>query len=307
MQFSKNFYLTLILFSSSLILTIQQNNQICNIKNCENCSDSNSCLTCKKGFELHNKSCYSTECSVFGFCNLCNNYDCIKCEKGYKLLYGTCDIKQNSKLFIQVLSYIIPSFVIIIILIIFFICRNLDKKKIVFVKDNIIKEKHPKCGNYIIVNTEKSNLSNDETNISHISYLQTSSSSSFEKNKRNEKLNKKKENKGCILCNKESIFICNCGCGLCKEHYNKIKNENLICPIHNINLEKKFYFSLDKKSNIKGCAIENLGQQLCPICKINTAVQGFNCNCNMKLCLKCFNENVYVFKYNTCPGCGKKN
>jgi hypothetical protein len=26
----------------------------------------------------------------------------------------------------------------------------------------------------------------------------------------------------------------------------------------------------------------------------------------MKLCLKCFNENVYVFKYNTCPGCGKK-
>ena len=307
MQFSKNFYLTLILFSSSLILTIQQNNQICNIKNCENCSDSNSCLTCKKGFELHNKSCYSTECSVFGFCNLCNNYDCIKCEKGYKLLYGTCDIKQNSKLFIQVLSYIIPSFVIIIILIIFFICRNLDKKKIVFVKDNIIKEKHPKCGNYIIVNTEKSNLSNDETNISHISYLQTSSSSSFEKNKRNEKINKKKENKGCILCNKESIFICNCGCGLCKEHYNKIKNENLICPIHNINLEKKFYFSLDKKSNIKGCAIENLGQQLCPICKINTAVQGFNCNCNMKLCLKCFNENVYVFKYNTCPGCGKKN
>ena len=307
MQFSKNFYLTLILFSSSLILTIQQNNQICNIKNCENCSDSNSCLTCKKGFELHNKSCYSTECSVFGFCNLCNNYDCIRCEKGYKLLYGTCDIKQNSKLFIQVLSYIIPSFVIIIILIIFFICRNLDKKKIVFVKDNIIKEKHPKCGNYIIVNTEKSNLSNDETNISHISYLQTSSSSSFEKNKRNEKLNKKKENKGCILCNKESIFICNCGCGLCKEHYNKIKNENLICPIHNINLEKKFYFSLDKKSNIKGCAIENLGQQLCPICKINTAVQGFNCNCNMKLCLKCFNENVYVFKYNTCPGCGKKN
>ena len=307
MQFSKNFYLTLILFSSSLILTIQQNNQICNIKNCENCSDSNSCLTCKKGFELHNKSCYSTECSVFGFCNLCNNYDCIRCEKGYKLLYGTCDIKQNSKLFIQVLSYIIPSFVIIIILIIFFICRNLDKKKIVFVKDNIIKEKHPKCGNYIIVNTEKSNLSNDETNISHISYLQTSSSSSFEKNKRNEKINKKKENKGCILCNKESIFICNCGCGLCKEHYNKIKNENLICPIHNINLEKKFYFSLDKKSNIKGCAIENLGQQLCPICKINTAVQGFNCNCNMKLCLKCFNENVYVFKYNTCPGCGKKN
>ena len=307
MQFSKNFYLTLILFSSSLILTIQQNNQICNIKNCENCSDSNSCLTCKKGFELHNKSCYSTECSVFGFCNLCNNYDCIRCEKGYKLLYGTCDIKQNSKLFIQVLTYIIPSFVIIIILIIFFICRNLDKKKIVFVKDNIIKEKHPKCGNYIIVNTEKSNLSNDETNISHISYLQTSSSSSFEKNKRNEKINKKKENKGCILCNKESIFICNCGCGLCKEHYNKIKNENLICPIHNINLEKKFYFSLDKKSNIKGCAIENLGQQLCPICKINTAVQGFNCNCNMKLCLKCFNENVYVFKYNTCPGCGKKN
>ena len=58
---------------------------------------------------------------------------------------------------------------------------------------------------------------------------------------------------------------------------------------------------------MKGCAIENLGQQLCPICKINKGIQGFNCECNMKLCLKCFNENVYVFKYNTCPGCGKKN
>ena len=48
----------------------------------------------------------------------------------------------------------------------------------------VIKEKHPKCGNYIIVNTEKSNSSNDENNIS---YLQTSSSSSFEK--KNGKLN----------------------------------------------------------------------------------------------------------------------
>ena len=300
MHFIKN--LTLIIISSLFILTIEENNIICNIKNCENCFNSNSCSKCKNGFELYNNLCYSTECSIFGHCNLCNNYDCIKCDKGYKLLYGTCDIKQNTKLFIQVLSYLIQSFVIIIIVIIFFICRNLDKKKIIFVKDNIIKEKHPKCGNYIIINTEKSNTSNDDNNISNISYLQTSSSSSFEK--KNGKLNEKK---GCILCDKESIFICDCGCGLCKEHYNKIKNDNLICPIHNINLEKKFYFSLDKKSNIKGCAIENLGQQICPICKINNGIQGFNCDCNMKLCLKCFNENVYVFKYNTCPGCGKKN
>ena len=65
--------------------------------------------------------------------------------------------------------------------------------------------------------------------------------------------------------------------------------------------------TLEKKSDLKGCAIEHLGQQLCPICKVNNGIQGFNCNCNMKLCLKCYNENVYVFKYNTCPGCGKKN
>ena len=126
MHFIKN--LTLIIISSLFILTIEENNIICNIKNCENCFNSNSCSKCKNGFELYNNLCYSTECSIFGHCNLCNNYDCIKCDKGYKLLYGTCDIKQNTKLFIQVLSYLIPSFVIIIIVIIFFICRNLDKK-----------------------------------------------------------------------------------------------------------------------------------------------------------------------------------
>ena len=24
----------------------------------------------------------------------------------------------------------------------------------------------------------------------------------------------------------------------------------------------------------------------------------------MRVCEKCFNDNVYVFKYNQCPGCG---
>ena len=44
---------------------------------------------------------------------------------------------------------------------------------------------------------------------------------------------------------------------------------------------------------------------ICPLCKIYPATQSFNCGCNMKLCTKCFNDNIFVFKYNQCPGCGK--
>ena len=299
----KNRFIILIIFSLIIISKQQNNTQQCTIKNCQNCIDLNSCSICKPNFELYKNQCYSNECSIYGHCNLCNEYDCIKCENGYKLEYGACDKKEKSKLFIQMLFYTIPTFVIIIIILSYFICKlKKVNNTIPIINDNIIKKKHPKCGNYIIINTEKGN-SKIENNSINFSNLQTSSSSSYEKEpEKNIKV-------GCVLCNKRrTVFISDCGCCLCKEHYKKIKNgENLICPIHNIYLEKNYVLTLDKKSDLKGCAIEHLGQQLCPICKVNTGTQGFNCNCNMKLCLKCFNENVYVFKYNTCPGCGKKN
>jgi hypothetical protein len=54
----------------------------------------------------------------------------------------------------------------------------------------------------------------------------------------------------------------------------------------------------------KGNALEKLGLVKCPICKIKYGTQSFNCGCHMKVCENCFNDNVYVFKYNQCPGCG---
>ena len=305
MKILKNRFSILIIIPLIIQTNEQNSNQQCTIKNCQNCLDLNSCSICKPNYELYKNQCYSNNCLIYGHCNLCNEYDCIKCENGYKLEYGACDKKEKSKLFIQMLFYTIPTFVIFMIIISYIIYKYKKKLKntISIINDNVIKKKHPKCGNYIIINSEKTN-SKIENSI-NVSNLQTSSSSSYEKEKEQEK----KIKLGCVLCNKKrTVFISDCGCNLCKEHYKKIKNgENLICPIHNINLEKNFVLTLEKKSDLKGCAIEHLGQQLCPICKVNNGIQGFNCNCNMKLCLKCYNENVYVFKYNTCPGCGKKN
>ena len=63
-------------------------------------------------------------------------------------------------------------------------------------------------------------------------------------------------------------------------------------------------FKMVVKSNIKGNALHKLGLPKCPICKINDGTQSFNCGCPMRVCENCFNSNVYVLKYNQCPGCG---
>ena len=44
---------------------------------------------------------------------------------------------------------------------------------------------------------------------------------------------------------------------------------------------------------------------MCPVCKIKNGTVSFNCGCPVLLCTKCFNDNVYVFKFNRCPGCNK--
>ena len=45
--------------------------------------------------------------------------------------------------------------------------------------------------------------------------------------------------------------------------------------------------------------------KICSVCKIEKGTLNFNCGCPSLLCSKCFNDNVYVFKFNKCPGCGK--
>ena len=110
----------------------------------------------------------------------------------------------------------------------------------------------------------------------------------------------------CVVCgSKKTYAIADCGCSLCFEDYKMAKSdkEKIKCRIHNVFLSSNITFEI-YKSNIKGNALEKLGLSKCPICKINDGTQSFNCGCTMKIKKKCFNDNVYVLKYNQCPGCG---
>ena len=110
----------------------------------------------------------------------------------------------------------------------------------------------------------------------------------------------------CVACgSKKTYGIADCGCSLCYDDYKIAKGdkEKIKCKIHNVFLSSNISFEIFK-SNIKGNAVEKLGLSKCPVCKINDGTQSFKCGCPMLLCEKCFNDNVYVFKYNQCPGCG---
>ena len=288
----------------------QEINNNCTIKNCFKCNEIGECIECKENFLLAKKRCYSTECSIFGFCKYCDDYDCLSCLKGYQLLYGTCDIldkesKRKRLIYISIITGLI--IILLIAIIIFCIFRNKKNKKYNnFISEKIIRGKHLKSGSYVIVHHLKDDINNNSVennnNISSFNKSSCSHSLNFEKKEKN------KDNNKCILCNKKKIYsFADCGCALCYEHCMILKNEKMKinCPIHNIKLKKSYSIKLKKKSSLKGNAIEQLGQMICPLCKIYPATQSFNCGCNMKLCTKCFNDNIFVFKYNQCPGCGK--
>ena len=116
----------------------------------------------------------------------------------------------------------------------------------------------------------------------------------------------------CVVCgNKKTYTIADCGCSLCAEHFKMIKNTKYLnhrikCRVHNVYLTSNLCFEMTSKSKIKGNALHKLGLPKCPVCKINDGTQSFNCGCPMRVCENCFNDNVYVFKYNQCPGCGKQ-
>ena len=288
------------------LLKKEEEEDECTIKNCLKCSEKGECIVCNENYILEKKRCYSTQCSIFGFCKFCDEYDCLSCLKGYQLQYGTCDTldkeaKKKRIIYISIISGLIT--IIIIAIIIFCIFRKKKNKNNNYISDKIITKKHPKTGNYLIVHPIKddsihnNSIVNNNNNVSSIDKTSYSSSLNIDKT----------QEKKCILCHKKNIFsFSDCGCSLCYDHYIFIKDNNeIICPLHKIPLKKSFFIQLEKKSSLKGNAIEQLGQTICPLCKIYPAVQSFNCGCNMKLCTKCFNDNVFVFKYNQCPGCGK--
>ena len=268
-------------------------NAICSIKNCLACDNRNECIKCKDGFELYKKRCYSKNCEVYGFCKFCDEYDCLKCIKGYKLNYGICDQREKSKKKFYLLVFIT---IAIIVVIVYLLClyKRIIREKISTGK--VINFIHPKSGFYQLhyETKEEPKVDVSKNKILGIPTLETSGEIITP------------EVNSCAVCgNKKTYCISDCGCSICLEHYKMIKNGNSIkCRIHNVLITSKISFQMVEKSNIKGNALEKLGLPKCPICKINDGTQSFNCGCPMRVCEKCFNDNVYVFKYNQCPGCG---
>ena len=267
-------------------------------KNCIKCLEKNECLKCREGFELIDKRCYRTSCDVFGFCKYCDDYDCLKCQRGYKLNYGICDKKVLSKkiLFVKIM---VPIMVIILLIYYYLYRRKKAKEKIE--TGQVIKSRHPKSGFYHM-NFEKyfQNTSSEE-NLSNSSQNKSLSSSVSDPSE-----TQSAEVNYCVVCgSKKTYGIADCGCSLCLEDFKLARSdkEKIKCRIHNVFLSANITFEI-YKSNIKGNAVERLGLSKCPICKINDGTQSFNCGCPMRVCEKCFNDNVYVLKYNQCPGCG---
>ena len=268
----------------------------CNIKYCLKCGKRNECVKCKNNYELVDKRCFSQKCEIFGFCKYCDEYDCLKCHKGYKLNFGICEIKERSKK-ILILKICIP--VIIIILIIYLYLYKKKKAREKIETGQVIKFNHPKSGFYRL-NFDKYNTNSEEFQ----EFSQNKSLSSSNSDSTGDR--ESPVVKVCVVCGNKKIYtIADCGCSICLDDYKIIKGEKekMKCRVHNVFLSSNISFEM-YKSNIKGNAVEKLGLTKCPICKINDGTQSFNCGCPMKVCEKCFNDNVYVFKYNQCPGCG---
>lgn len=277
------------------------NNITCSIKNCLECDNKKECIKCKEGYELYNHRCYFKNCEIFGFCKYCDDYDCLKCIKGYKLNYGICDKKERS-IKLLLLKIAIPTIIIILIIYLYIYKKKKAKEKIE--TGQVIKFMHPKSGSYRI-NYEKLHYNNEEFQ----DFSQNKSLSSSSSDTNGEKEIPSPEVNLCVVCGSKKIYtIADCGCSICLDDYKVIKGEKekIKCRIHNVFLTSNMSFEMYIKSNIKGNGIEKIGLKKCLICKINDGTQSFNCGCPMRVCQKCFNDNIYVFKYNQCPGCGKQ-
>ena len=281
----------------------------CYVANCNYCASKDQCDQCKPGFELLNSKCYSTKCQIFRKCKYCTEFDCVHCEKGYKVSYGFCEIDENLFKLHILLGVILPIFILFIIILSCIIYCRRKKKKISqkVISADIVGQRKPTSGQYIIINTTNINNSgtisfNDEKNESNtplgiINKIKKNViSSKFKHNNSSGNINH------CVLCEKSIFSFSNCGCGLCKEHS---LQKDQKCPIHNSLLEDNMVIKKEKKKLEKKNSHNEDDVKICPVCKIKNGTVSFNCGCPVLLCTKCFNDNVYVFKFNRCPGCNK--
>ena len=282
----------------------------CNISNCLECSTFNECKICKPDYINIDNKCFLKECSIFGKeCNFCSEFDCLSCKKGYKISYGFCDKEEYLVYIEKLLGFILPFFIMCVLFIFVFIFRknrkNAYKHKIV--KAEIIKKKRPSTGQYIIYNyninnnrEEKKENINDEVNNQNTNLTENEQFINFEDIHSEFSIG----SNNCVICGRKCIFSFSvCGCAICREHSVPQKGQTLICPNHNIPLNRKLYI---KKSYTNLHIIptdKSKYIQLCPICNVEPSIKSFNCGCSLKVCTKCFNENLYVFKIKKCPRC----
>ena len=300
--------------SKILLNSLNQKSQLrelgnCYVANCNYCASKDQCDQCKPGYESLNSKCYSTKCQIFTKCKYCTELDCVHCEKGYKISYGFCEIDENLFKLHILLGVILPLFIIFIIIlscILYFKRRNKKISQKVISAD-IIGQRKPTSGQYIIINT--TNINNSGTiSFSDDKTISSASIGLINKIKKNVVSSKSKGNNNnnsnhCILCKKSIFSFSICGCGLCKEH--SIEKDKK-CPIHNCLLEDNMVIKKEIKKKLeKKNSHEDDDVKICPVCKIKNGTVSFNCGCPVLLCTKCFNDNVYVFKFNRCPGCNK--
>ena len=292
----------------------KHNNNKCHIANCLECLTFNECKLCKPDFIFAENKCYLKECSIFGNqCKYCTEFDCVSCKKGYKISYGFCERDEYLAFLERFLGIILPIFLIFVIFIFIIIFRkNKKKSKQKIVKAEIIQKKRPSTGQYIIYNNTQNNnniiIKNDEKkeneNLNEDNNINKCNENEQFINIEDLRSEYSSGSNNCVICGKKKIFSFSiCGCALCREHSIP---QNLICPNHNIVLNRKLYIKktfndveiipIDKSKYVK----------LCSICNIEPATMDFNCDCPVKVCNKCFNDNVYIFNIKRCPGCNKE-
>lgn len=286
--------------------SINNSEQTCFVVNCATCLKNNKCIQCKNNFTLVENKCLKDTCSIFGKCKYCTEYDCIHCQEGYELDYGFC-VQTEDKIRLEILlGLVLPlGLIIFLAFIIFFIQRRRKKmaaEKVI--SANILGKKRPKNGQYIIINS---------TNIQNIGTINIATSNSS--HSLNTEISPKESMNGsslfsnvCVFCNSKNIYsFAQCGCGLCKEH---ISEDNKIeCPIHGVSIIGNIVIKKNRKSIVRIKEEDKITGEhevkMCPVCKIMKGTVSFNCGCPVLLCNKCFNDNVFVFKFNKCPGCNK--
>ena len=282
----------------------------CNISNCLECSNFNECKICKADYININNKCFLKECSIFGNeCKYCSEFDCMSCKKGFKISYGFCEKEEYLVFLEKFLGLFLPIFIMFVLFIFIFIfsknSKNLNKNKIV--KAEIIKKKRPSTGQYIIYNNNQNNIKeekkekqNDEVSNQNTNLTEIEQFINFEDIHSEFSIG----SNNCIICGRKCIFSFSvCGCAICREHSVPQKGQTLICPKNNIPLNRKLYIKKSYKNLDIIPKDKNKYIKLCPICNIEPAVKSFNCGCPLKICNKCFNDNLYIFQIKRCPNC----